>query len=50
MKIKDLNHVALQVTDLAATFHFYGELLEFETKPRPGFRFQRGLVSSWTHP
>lgn len=39
MTVLELNHVALHVADLAASMHFYGEVLGFPQMPRPDFRF-----------
>lgn len=39
MKIDELNHVALHVSDLEASRRFYGETLELPSLPRPDFSF-----------
>jgi catechol 2,3-dioxygenase-like lactoylglutathione lyase family enzyme len=39
LKIHELNHVAIHVSDLAASEHFYGEVLELPRIPRPAFSF-----------
>lgn len=39
MKIKQLNHVALHVNDLAASVQFYNHVLNLPEMPRPGFDF-----------
>ena len=39
MRILDLNHVALHVSDVAASVHFYGEVLGLQAKKRPDFNF-----------
>jgi lactoylglutathione lyase len=39
MKIFELNHVALHVSDLEASRKFYREVLRLEPLPRPGFDF-----------
>lgn len=40
MKIKELNHVALHVKDVAESIHFYKNILEFEQlSTRPNFDF-----------
>jgi catechol 2,3-dioxygenase-like lactoylglutathione lyase family enzyme len=40
MKIKQLDHVALHVQDLAASVTFYGQVLGLPTLPRPDFDFE----------
>ena len=37
--VYDLDHVALHVADVAASVHFYGEVLGFDAIPRPNFDF-----------
>ena len=37
MKTTQLNHVALHVEDLGRSCQFYGEVLQLERLPRPGF-------------
>jgi len=39
LEVRELNHVALHVRDLAASEHFYGETLGLPTLPRPDFNF-----------
>lgn len=39
MKIEELNHVAIYVRDVEASFMFYKETLELEALPRPDFDF-----------
>jgi len=39
ISIEQLDHVALHVEDLAASEAFYGEVLGFESLPRPEFDF-----------
>ena len=39
IEIRELNHVALHVRDLAASMHFYGDILELPQLPRPAFDF-----------
>ena len=39
MRILDLNHVALHVSDVAASIHFYRDVLGFTPKKRPDFNF-----------
>jgi len=39
MKIVNLNHVALYVTDLKRSIEFYSEVLQLEPMPRPAFSF-----------
>ena len=39
MKISQLNHAALHVSDLAASVRFYGQALGLRPAPRPGFDF-----------
>jgi lactoylglutathione lyase len=39
MKIENLNHVALYVTDLNQSSKFYREVLQLEPMPRPAFSF-----------
>ncbi|MDX1682937.1 MAG: VOC family protein [Phycisphaeraceae bacterium] len=39
MKVKELNHVALHVADLAASDHFYEQVLGLERMDRPDFDF-----------
>ncbi len=37
--IKELNHAAIHVKDLASEVHFYKEILGLPQLPRPAFRF-----------
>jgi lactoylglutathione lyase len=37
--IRELNHVMIRVSDLAASTHFYGEVLGLRPLPRPEFSF-----------
>ena len=39
MKIEELNHVAIYVKDVEASAHFYQNILELESIPRPAFNF-----------
>lgn len=39
LQVCELNHVALHVRDLAASEHFYGEILGLPKLPRPAFNF-----------
>ena len=39
MKICELNHVALHVSDVARSCEFYSRVLRLETMPRPAFDF-----------
>jgi catechol 2,3-dioxygenase-like lactoylglutathione lyase family enzyme len=39
LAIRELNHVMLRVTDLAASEQFYGEILGLSRLPRPAFDF-----------
>ena len=39
MKILELDHVALYVADTEKSIHFYGEILEWKSLPRPAFDF-----------
>lgn len=39
MDIEELNHVAIYVKDLEASYRFYHEALELEPLPRPDFNF-----------
>ena len=39
LKVHELNHVALHVSDLEKSIHFYGEILELPSLPRPAFNF-----------
>jgi len=39
MKVLELNHVLLNVSDLAASEHFYGTILELPRIARPAFPF-----------
>jgi lactoylglutathione lyase len=39
MKIAQLDHVAIHVSDLEASRKFYGEVLKLEPLPRPAFSF-----------
>lgn len=39
LKVKELNHVAVHVRDLAASIHFYEDILELPRLPRPNFSF-----------
>jgi len=39
MKVLELNHVALHVTDLKASVDFYERVLRLEAMPRPAFDF-----------
>jgi len=39
MKIRELNHVAIYVTDVARSGEFYREVLRLEAMPRPAFTF-----------
>jgi lactoylglutathione lyase len=39
IRIHELNHVALHVSDLAASMRFYGEVLGLPQLPRPAFNF-----------
>lgn len=39
MKIHELNHVAIHVTDVERSCAFYGEVLRLERLPRPAFDF-----------
>lgn len=40
MKILDLNHIALAVSDVPASIRFYEEVVGLEQKPRPAFDFE----------
>ncbi|MFZ9683422.1 MAG: VOC family protein [Cephaloticoccus sp.] len=37
--VRELNHVALDVSDVAASVHFYGGVLGLPALPRPDFGF-----------
>ena len=37
--VRELNHVALHVRDLATSVHFYGQVLGLPPIPRPSFDF-----------
>ena len=39
LTVKELNHVAIHVRDLAASIHFYETILELPRLPRPNFSF-----------
>ncbi|MFO0871663.1 MAG: VOC family protein [Pirellulales bacterium] len=39
MQIRQLNHVAIHVADVAASVRFYRDVLQLEEIPRPAFRF-----------
>jgi len=39
MTIRELNHVALHVADVAASCAFYGRVLRLQPLPRPAFDF-----------
>lgn len=39
MEIEELNHVAIYVKDLDASYRFYYEILELQPLPRPAFNF-----------
>ncbi len=39
MKIVELNHVAIHVSDVARSCEFYSRILRLETMPRPAFDF-----------
>jgi len=39
MKIHELNHVAIHVSDVDQSFRFYREVLQLEPIPRPAFTF-----------
>ena len=39
MKVIELNHVALHVTDLPASCAFYGDILRLDSLARPAFTF-----------
>jgi lactoylglutathione lyase len=39
MRIGQLNHVAIYVTDVGRSIRFYGEVLRLEPLPRPAFNF-----------
>ena len=39
MKIRQLNHIALHVADVAKSATFYREVLQLESLPRPDFDF-----------
>ena len=39
MKIHELNHVALHVSDVARSCEFYSRVLRLESMPRPAFDF-----------
>lgn len=39
MEIEELNHVAIYVKDLEASYKFYHSVLELESIPRPAFDF-----------
>ena len=39
IRIHELNHVALHVSDLDASMHFYGEVIGLPQKARPAFDF-----------
>ena len=39
MKIQELNHVAIYVTDVNRSSQFYREVLQLESMPRPAFSF-----------
>jgi catechol 2,3-dioxygenase-like lactoylglutathione lyase family enzyme len=39
LRVRELNHVAIHVRDLAASKRFYGETLELPPLPRPDFGF-----------
>ena len=39
IRIHELNHVALHVSDLEASMHFYGEVIGLPQKARPAFDF-----------
>jgi catechol 2,3-dioxygenase-like lactoylglutathione lyase family enzyme len=39
MKIKELNHVAIHVADVARSCDFYSRILRLESMPRPAFDF-----------
>jgi len=37
--VHELNHVALHISDLATSIHFYGEIIGLPPLPRPNFNF-----------
>jgi catechol 2,3-dioxygenase-like lactoylglutathione lyase family enzyme len=39
MKIQELNHVAIHVSDVEKSCRFYSEVLRLEPMPRPAFTF-----------
>jgi len=39
LSVSELNHIAIHVRDLAASEHFYGEVLGLPRLPRPDFNF-----------
>ena len=39
IEIRELNHAAIYVRDLAKSMHFYGEILGLPLLPRPAFDF-----------
>jgi catechol 2,3-dioxygenase-like lactoylglutathione lyase family enzyme len=39
LSIRELNHVMIRVSDLAASMRFYGETLGLRALPRPAFDF-----------
>ena len=39
MKIRELNHVAIHVSDVEKSCRFYREVLQLEPMPRPAFTF-----------
>lgn len=49
MEIEELNHVAIYVKDVAASYKFYHEVLEFEPIPRPAFDFPGAWFRLGTH-
>lgn len=49
MDIEELNHVAIYVKDLEASYRFYHETLELEPLPRPAFDFPGAWFRLGTH-
>lgn len=49
MQIKEINHIALFVQDLAKSIHFYQEILALPLVPRPAFDFDGAWFALGKH-